>query len=249
MDDAGRDSGQPPQSDSGPKQADPVKFAVPENGGAVEVPGMNGAEPTKFEFPASSGGMMVTLTPVAATEIGWPADQFAEVIRMEPDGATFAEPIVIRPASGDVIVLDFKSGAEKSAPEALPLNEGGNGFLLSHFSTLVVVPPAKSCDLRSGWVVADAEKSKEMCKTAAYPQYISFSCDVTPYCVSIEASCCAREGATACTLEARMLQAKFTRAPYDERYPYCGGKKPDEPKAGTGGAGSSGQGGAGSGGK
>jgi hypothetical protein len=244
--DAGRDSGK--SGDSGPMQADPVKFAVPEKGGAVEVPSQSGAEPTKFEFPASSAGKMITLTPVAASEIGWPADQFAEVIRMEPDGATFAEPIVIRPASGDVIVLDFPSAGSKSKPEALPLNEAGDGFLLSHFSTLVVVPPANSCDGSSGWVVADAEASKAMCKDAAFPQYISFSCSAHVYCVAIEASCCASAGAKACTLDSRSLKASFTPAPYDERYPYCGGK-PTQSEAGKGGTGgTAGHGGAGAGG-
>jgi hypothetical protein len=75
-----------------------VEYAVPSAGGSVMVSGKSGAQ-ISFSFPASASGRMVTLTPTTASDIGRTDGQFAEVIRMEPDGSHFADPIVVRPAS------------------------------------------------------------------------------------------------------------------------------------------------------
>src|SRR3954471_14097156 len=116
----GMDAGLPPK----------VDFKIPKKGGSVTVMGPGDTQ-IDFHFPANAAGTMVTLTPISAAEIGWPADQFAQVIRMEPDGTKFAEPVVIRPSTGDGIVLDSPSSSSQSTPEGLPLNEAGDGFLLS----------------------------------------------------------------------------------------------------------------------
>ncbi|HKU43917.1 MAG TPA: hypothetical protein VJR89_37410, partial [Polyangiales bacterium] len=229
--------------DAGATQGKPVKFAVPAKGGTVQVQSANGEMTTSFDFPASAAGQMVTLTPVPAKEIGWPEEQFAEVIRMEPDGAKFDQPIVIRPASGNVIVLDFPSSGSKSKPEPLQLNDKGDGFLLTHFSTLVVVQPENSCDGRTGWKVEDSATAKTHCTDPDYPTYITFSCGEPEYCFSITAECCAKPGAKWCLTSHKDLSVSFQQAPYSERYPYCGEKPATD--AGSGGAGGARAGGSG----
>ena len=67
----------------------PNAFTIPSTGGTASVALPGGAK-VDFVFPASAGGKTVVLTPSDATSIGWPADQFAGVIKMEPDGTTFA---------------------------------------------------------------------------------------------------------------------------------------------------------------
>ena len=92
-------------------------FTVPMGGGSHDVPVGDGK--ISFAFPAASGGAKVTLTPATGRSIGWPDTEFEAVIRMEPDGMKFSEPVVIRPSSDELLVLNFPSSATLSAPEAL----------------------------------------------------------------------------------------------------------------------------------
>ncbi len=197
-----------------------VSYTVPKAGGSVRVVGKTGMI-VDFEFPKTASGKAIVLTPVAASDIGWPTTQFAEVIKLEPDGSTFKDPIVVRPSTQDVIVLDFHSVAQKSGGDGLPLNASGDGVLLSHFSTLAVVPTQSSCGKTSGWVIGSAAQGSAKCKNPAFPRYISYSCSDTPYCVSIDADCCAPASATACQLGDVPLSLSYSPAAAGGSYPYC----------------------------
>ncbi|MEY4577047.1 MAG: hypothetical protein RL701_1750, partial [Pseudomonadota bacterium] len=194
-----------------PVASKPVTYKVPEKGGSVSVPSPSGM-PVDFEFPPNAGGMEIKLTPQSAASIGWTDGQFAEVIKLEPDGATFTEPIIVRPPTGDVLVLSFPQGSDKSGAEGLPLAPGGDGFLLSHFSTLVVVTPEKSCGTGSGWKLGSDTESVAKCKNSDFPQYLAFVCKATQFCLKIEASCCAPNGATTCRLGYDNLAVSFAKS-------------------------------------
>lgn len=220
----------------------PVAYEVPAGGGATTVMASDGTL-VVFDFPASAAGTPISLTPIAASAIGWPDEQFAQVIRMEPDGMQFEHPVLVRPGSRDAIVLAFASGGQKGPAQGLPLNLAGDGFLLAHFSTLVVVPPASSCDRQSGWVVSDETTSGKRCTERKFPSYITFNCTANAYCVKIEAQCCADAKATACHLGDPQLSVRSEPAQPDERYRYCRGPG-DAGRGGTGpGDGAGGQGG------
>lgn len=213
----------------------PITFEVPSRGGRVRVLAGDGL-PITFDFPVSAAGAQVTLTPVSASAIGWPDEQFAEVIRMEPDGMQFEHPVHVQPASGDVIVLAFPSASGKRPPEALPLDVAGDGFLLAHFSTLVVVPEAHSCEGRSGWVVNAPTVSVLRCGDRGFPNYVTFRCAANAYCLEIDAQCCAAAKATACHLGDPQLSVSFQTAAPDARYPYCAERGGSDSAAGRGGA-------------
>ena len=125
-------------------------FHVPTDGGTVQFTGASG-QPIEFEFPAAAAGMDITLAPGDATDLGWDAGSFSEVIFLGPDHATFDPPIIVRPSSKDVLLLDFPNSSTQSAPDGLAYNAAEGGFELHHFSALAVVPPDKSCDSQTGW--------------------------------------------------------------------------------------------------
>jgi hypothetical protein len=241
-----KDASMPIAGEAAPPPKPPVEFMVPKEGGSVMVEGRNGM-PVAFEFPPEASGMMITLTPTMAASIGFPESQFSEVIKLEPDGATFAEPIVVVPPSGDVIVMTFPSSenGEKTKPEPLDLAPDGSGFLLNHFSTLVVVAPEKSCGDSGGWKVSSAEASAEFCSDPDYPIYIELDCHAYAYCAEIEAHCCAKERSTSCHLGDRNLFIEYSLSSdtHGGDYPYCGGTPSgtggkggmSEPEGGTGG--------------
>jgi len=185
-----------------------------------------------FDFPASAAGVSVTLTPTTASSIGWPVGKFEDVIQMEPAGTTFADPVTLRPSSKDVLVLDFPSTAIKSKPEPLELNATGDGVLLKHFSTLVIVPPGVSCDSQSGWQATP--NAAECGSFGANTTRVTFACTSPVYCLDITAQCCAPAGATECKLGDPALALAFSPAGAGQ-YAYCGAGD-----AGTGGSGGSG---------
>ncbi|HTM46368.1 MAG TPA: hypothetical protein VL137_15515 [Polyangiaceae bacterium] len=197
----------------------PVSFMVPNAGGTVSIMGGSG-QPIDFTFPASAAGLGITLTPVAASTIGWPATTFEDVIQMEPDGTTFADPVVVKSGSGTPIAFSFSSSATQSAPEALELSADGKGLLLHHFSTLAFVPPGQSCDGDSGWVVA--QDNSACADAGANSKAFTFSCAGSSFCYQIDASCCAPADAVGCSLGYDAMQISFTRTgTQNGAYPYC----------------------------
>ena len=173
-----------------------VTYSVPEGGGSVDVKTASGNVLT-FEFPASAAGKTLTLTPSTATSIGW-GKQFDDVIRMEPDGTQFADPVRVKPSKKNLLLLSFPNQASKSAGEGLPLAASGDALELSHFSTLVVVPPGSSCNTNSGWEVING--AVECQAFGAKSTYVGFGCTDHAYCLKINAHCCALPGSTECQL-------------------------------------------------
>jgi hypothetical protein len=200
-----------------------------------------------FNFPASAAGLDIILTPTTAQSIGWD-NRFDDVIRMEPDGTTFADPIVITPSNKNVMVFDFPSSTGKSGAEGLALASNGQGLLLNHFSTLVVVPPGVSCDSTSGW---NAQPNAAACAgSGSDSTLITFACKAYAYCLFVDAQCCAPPGSTACELGMSNLTLTYTPNNGNGMYPYCapgggaGGQGGGAGVGGGGGAGGTAQGGA-----
>jgi hypothetical protein len=161
----------------------------------------------------------VTLTPTDSTAIGWPAGQFSDVIKMEPDGTTFADPVVIKLASKDLLVLDFSSSGARGPGEGLPLNATGDGLLLKHFSTLAVVPTGKSCDSSSGW--NGTANSASCANAGAATTSMDFGCKGFSFCQIIMAHCCVVPGATACQEGDANVTVTYTESDGNGSHPYC----------------------------
>lgn len=195
-----------------------VTAMIPAQGGEVPITLPSG-QIVSFAFPASSAGQEVTLTATDATSIGWPAGQFTDVITMEPDGLTFADPVVVRLASKSLIVLDFASSGEKGPGQGLPLNQAGDGLLLTHFSTLAVVPSGKTCDSTSGW-----HGTADDARCAAFAPattYMDFGCKGYNFCQIIMAHCCALPGAVDCQLGDADAAITYTDSDGNGTYAYC----------------------------
>jgi IPT/TIG domain len=195
-----------------------VIATIPAQGGDVPLT-LPGGQVVTFTFPASAAGKQVTLTPTDATSIGWPAGQFSDVITMEPDGLTFADPVVIRLASKSLIVLDFSSSGQKGPGQGLALNAAKDGLLLKHFSTLAVVPSGKTCDSTSGW---NATPDAAACAAfAPATTSMDFGCKGYNFCQLIQAHCCAMPGATDCQLGDANASVSYTDSDGNGTYAYC----------------------------
>jgi hypothetical protein len=195
-----------------------VNATIPAGGGSVPV-ALPGGQIVTFSFPASAAGLAVKLTPSDSASIGWPTGQFSSVIKMEPDGAAFADPVVIKLASKDLMVLDFASGGAQGPADGLPLNATGDGLLLKHFSTLAVVPSGKSCDSTSGW---NGSADDARCATfGAATTYLDFACKGYNFCQIIQAHCCALPGATACQEGDANVAITYTESDGNGSHPYC----------------------------
>lgn len=214
-----------------------VTFAVPAGGGDVEVVTPSG-NAVAFQFPASAAGLTVVLTPDTSSSVGYDDGRFVDVIRMEPDGTTFDEPVEVRTQNRDLLLFEYASGTGKRPAEGLPLSAAGDALLLSHFSTLVVVPPEYSCDSQSGWVATP--NSGECTAFGANSTYVEFTCKAFQYCLLINAHCCAPAGSTECRIGMPALRLSYQpRDSNGGQYPHC-----DAPSGGgEGGAGGVGSGG------
>ncbi len=187
-----------------------VTFTIPAAGGSVNVQG--GATALAFTFPASAAGKTITLKPGSATDIGWPAGQFADVIEMGPDGERFADPIIVRPAKKELVaaLLSFsETGMSKGPASPLPLNAAGDGFELRHFTSLVIVPPGKLCDSEGHSDTPDAGKCGDAGSATTLRQ---ITCKGYSYCVLIEGACCVDpsvDSGTGCSLEQQRFGVSY----------------------------------------
>jgi hypothetical protein len=136
------------------------------------------------------------------------------------------------------LVFDFPSVGTQSPPEGLALNAAGDGLLLNHFSTLVVVPAGISCDSTSGWNVTN--DSSECTEYGSASNLIKFTCKAYTYCLFIDAQCCADPGETECKLGMDALTLTFTPNDGNGQHAYCEG---GGGQGGTGGTGAGGSGG------
>jgi hypothetical protein len=205
--DAGTDAGTDAAltTDAG-AAAGSVTMKIPSSGGTVSITGSSG-KPIAFEFPASAGGKTITLTPGKPEDLGWNKGDFSDVIKLEPDGTTFSDPVIVKPGSKDVLVLTLPSSSTQSQPEGLALNATGDGLELSHFSTLVVVSASTSCGATSGWT--HAPESDARCTLAGYTDWLNYACTSNPFCKELTAHCCAPPGAKACALGFNGLSVNY----------------------------------------
>ena len=223
-------------TDTGPVQdGGPVTYTVPASGGSVSVQGAHTA--ITFAFPASAAGKTVTLAPALAASIGWSSD-FTDVIAMTPDGTTFIDPVLVTPASKQLLVMSAPTGSTKGVPELLPLATSGAGFLLTHFSSLAIVDPAVSCDSTNGWQSFAADPFCTKYGGAASTR-LAFNCKSYKFCAIVAASCCVAPGTTRTDCELGDNNLYLATQPTDSSgglYPYCGtdaGARPTCPAATT----------------
>jgi hypothetical protein len=182
-------------AESGAPQAN-VTFTVPPSGVAVSVSTASG-NTVSFGFPASAAGKTIALTAADPTSIGWTASDFADVIRMEPDGTQFADPVIVRPSVGGVMLATFPTSPQKTSPQWLQLSPDGQGALLHHFSSLAVVPA--SCPYTS-------QRNASSC--AAGGTELRQDCALAQLCSNVTVSCCVDPSSTAnsCDFGASNLQ-------------------------------------------
>ncbi len=179
------EAGTQPGTDGATTIPPPVGYTVPAGGGAVDVPTASGKMLT-FEFPPSAAGKAIVLSATDAASIGWTAGDLSDVIKMEPDGTQFADPVLVHSSTGGVLLATFPTSATKTAPEWLALAADGKSSLLHHFSTLAVVNA--SCAYTN-----DVASSK--CTNGA--THLDLACDLPQLCSHVAVGCCAAPGAVA----------------------------------------------------
>lgn len=182
----------------------PVTYTVPEGGGTVGVVA-KGGERYEFEFPASAAGRTVTLTPAGSSVPGWPDGQFANAIRMSPDGEQFSDPVIVRPENRSMILLHFRGSDSRATPVLLWPDPAREGLELRHFSTLAGFP-GSSCKAPSIWDLAPACCPLDsMCPTAS--TLVSVTCTTGDGCLRVDVSCCTLPGETECRFPYSSLTA------------------------------------------
>lgn len=223
--DSGADEdGGSPSNDAGSGQS----FTVPAGGGSVDVQGAT--MKLTLTFPASAAGKTITFATATSEDIGWPAGQFAEAIKLGPDGERFADPILVVPEKKELVaaLLSFGDGATKGAASPVPLKADGSGFELHHFSTLVVVSAGRLCDSEGhNDTPADA-----YCNGAPNGNTTKrvVTCKGYSYCLNVSLTCCVAPGADAggCTwADAPLLGTQTPTDSNGGQYPYCEGDAGD----------------------
>lgn len=231
--DAGKDAATNPGTDSGTDastedsgmdgDAGSVSFTVPSAGGSFEVAA--GSVMLSFKFPASAAGQDITLTPTDPNDVTFPdpslASAFGMVIDMQPDGATFADPIEVTFSDGSFIAFDLKNGVLTP----LPLAADGKSVLVSHFSSLAVPLTADLCESASPWTDYAAH---QLCSTHAPATSMrNFGCKNYRYCYVLSATCCVDPSVSSnpddgCQLGDPGLTLAFLRTDSNGgAYPYC----------------------------
>ena len=172
-------SSQPDASSGG------VVYTVPSNGGQVTVHATSELV-VGFAFPASAAGATLTLTPVDPASAGWSTSDFATVIKMEPEGTQFTDPIVVTGPS--VLMATFPAAAGPTAPTWLPLAPDGSGALLYRSAALGVVP--QSCGA-FGYAKDDTS-----CAQTYSGNGVSYTmtCALPHLCSAVTVRCCDGQG-------------------------------------------------------
>lgn len=218
-------------------------ITVPVSGGSFDVP-EDGAEVTyetgsttlTMTFPSSAKGETITISPATAEDVGWPDGTFADVVKLEPDGLTLADPVLTVPENGHVLMFLTDTGGSKSSFEPLPLSADGTAFELSHFSALVLVPPGKSCDSTSGWAAEADDRGCKAYETEATTK-LSYGCKGYNFCTLIFASCCVTP-ATAeqrqdCRVGDPQLYIEMIPSGDNGSEPWCAGNERTKPACPT----------------
>lgn len=226
--DAGAEDAKAPVEDADAAVEKEVTFTVPPGGGTVDFAA--GSMKVAFSFPASAGGKTITLAPAKAEDIGWPAGQFSEAIKLGPDGERFADPILVKPDNPELVsmLVSFGDGPEKGPASAVPLSADGSAFELHHFSTLVFLPPGRVCDSESHTDTADAP----YCAAASGGRTTmrEIGCKGYSYCLHVTLKCCVAPGETraGCTwADAPVLSTQTPTGSNGGLYPYCEGDPGD----------------------
>ncbi len=223
--DGGNSEAQVDAGDSGNPETLP--FTVPAGGGSVTFG--EGSSAVDFAFPASAAGLNVTLSQASAADIGWQDGQVESVIKLEPSGTVFADPIVVKPANGNLMAFVTTSDGTKGKPEPLNLTADGTGVQLKHFSAVVFIPPGKSCTSSSGWGVHP--ESNAACVAFPGTVYDGFDCKGYDWCQYITAHCCLTQADVdaradkECRLGDPGLEVTYTDSGNaDGNHPYCAGE-------------------------
>jgi hypothetical protein len=199
-----------------------VQFLVPTNGGDVDLP--FGDETITFTFPASAAGLNVVLTLADATDItGFENEDFSVVIRMQPDGHVFTDPVIVTPSNGDLIAMTFPQSANASAPEQLELASDGSGFELNHFSFLTFGGLMTLC---ASTGVTETPNAQLCANEGAASTLRTYSCDKYRFCSHTEGYCCVQPGDASgsdCVTSSTGLLYTFNHLPdVSGDFPYCG---------------------------
>ena len=203
---------------------DPNAFSVPSAGGEFAYMTPSGIE-VVFDFPASAGGMDITVTAVDADEVDWGDDDlagsFSQVLELGPDGATFEDPIHVSFSDGSLIAFNFSDLT--GVPEPLALAEDGASLLLTHFSSLAIVAADQSCQSSSGW--QDTADSATCANAGSATSYRHYTCKNYQFCHIIEAGCCVEpdsEVGEGCRTGDPEVTLSYLRTDSnDGAYPYC----------------------------
>jgi len=162
-----------------------VSFTVPTGGGSVDV--STAAGTLSFGFPASAAGKNITFAPSTAASVGLTAAQALAVVKMSPEGERFADPIVLKLSNASTGPLyTMPESATKVPGSYVAYNKAVSGYLVYHFSTLVIAPSGEMCEAP---VVQDTPDSGRCTNGSASTQRV-VTCPSTPACISTQVSCC-----------------------------------------------------------
>lgn len=214
-----------PGGDAGDAGPTTINYTVPSGGGSVDVQGTT--QVIRLTFPASAGGVNVTISVSDPTAIGWGAGQFTDVLKLGPAGTRFADPVVVRPTSKSSLLFTFPDGTTKAPGEPVPYSATANGYLLKHFSALVLAPPGKYCDNE---IYNDTPNSGRCDLDSGFTTFRQLQCQGWNFCMIINGACCVGadagpppDGGTGCTTDNQRYAFGYypTENTNGGQYPYC----------------------------
>lgn len=196
-----------------------VAFTVPAGGGSVDV--STAAGTLSFGFPASAAGKAIVFTPSAAASVGLTAAQALAVVKLSPEGERFADPIVLKLSNASTGPLyTMPDSATKVPGSYIAYNKAVSGYLVYHFSTLVIAPSGEMCDAPT---VSDTPDSGR-CTTGSASTQRVVTCPSTPACISTQVSCCydpATDAGSGCPTTPFSTTLAPTESTHGGREPQC----------------------------
>lgn len=219
-----------------------INFTVPAGGGNVDVNA--GGVKLTFTFPASAAGKNIVLTPTDAAGVGWTGAPFLGVVKLEPAGERFANPIVIKPGTKGAVgtMLAFPNSTAQGPASPLKITSTGDGFELTHFTALALLPPDKVCDSQGHQDTPCSSRCSSdtlalddagVCRgsdggvaAAGSTTFRQVTCKGYTYCVIVNGSCCVDpsvDSGTACTLENQKYGISYTPSGNNGSINYCEG--------------------------
>jgi hypothetical protein len=128
----------------------------------------------------------VTLTPANGSDLGFDDGDFDALIRLEPSGTVFTDPVIVVPSDQAQSPLLFAGTSGPVPAEGMPYNAASGGYELSHFSWIGFsgywcdTSQEWSSDVDPLWCMDEGVNSEDR----------HLDCVAKKFCITVTEDCC-----------------------------------------------------------